>query len=223
MSLPYDQAIVVAEAIQYALLPGCTQIRIAGSVRRRAPTCGDIEIVATPDSRPPRPQFGQSKLFKTNLDAILYTLCLDGQEEQRGYLKLRREKGGERYQQYWVSTNAGIDYKIKLDLFTVLPPADWGIIYTLRTGPAEFSHWIVTQRKQGGCLPNGYSVKCGQLWREDGSTISMPDEINFLDFLGLGWISPEKRVARWGHKLPIVNPSQDASLRTCNAPRSPAK
>lgn len=55
--------------------------------------------------------------------------------------KLSVIKNGEKYTQLLLPEG------IKLDLFKVTPPAQWGVILTLRTGPAEFSRKIVTQRR----------------------------------------------------------------------------
>lgn len=101
-------------------------------------------------------------------------------------------KSGPRYKQI------ALPEGIKLDLFMVLPPAQWGVIFAIRTGPAEFSRWIVTSRPTGA-LPAGYRVKDGGVRRnswEEGFIISMPEEIDFLDFLGLGWIEPGDRFAK---------------------------
>ena len=72
-------------------------------------------------------------------------------------------------------------------------------------------------RKIGGCLPVGYFVKHQVVWIKseigkydvpenqdkaialltETNHLSMPEEIDFLKFLELGWIEPKDRVARW--------------------------
>ncbi len=95
-------------------------------------------------------------------------------------------KNGHRYKQI------RLPYGINLDLFIVLPPAQWGVIYTLRTGPEDFSTWVVTKRQKGGRLPSDCEMHDGGVYR-NGELISMPEEMDFLNFLGLGWIEPFER------------------------------
>lgn len=100
-------------------------------------------------------------------------------------------KNGPRYKQ--VALPEGIN----LDLFLVLQPAQqWGVLFAIRTGPAEFSHWLVTPRKDGGALPSNCRVKDGAVW-EGSAIVPMPEESDFFDFLGLGWIEPGQRQAGW--------------------------
>ena len=160
------------------LRPYCERIEIAGSVRRCKPEVKDIEIVAAPRLEENLHLWG-TKTINLLLDAL-----------DRGVLGGQKIKGGERYQQFLMP--AGIN----LDLFMVLPPAQWGILFAIRTGPADFSHWIVTTRRYGGALPSYCKVEDGQLL-SGGQAIPMPEEIDFLNFLGLGWIEPCKREARW--------------------------
>jgi hypothetical protein len=82
----------------------------------------------------------------------------------------------------------------------------------IRTGPGNdddnFSRFCVTQRHQGGALPDGYRVRHLAVWSADQldarfephkgeSPMEMPEELDFLKFLGLGWIEPAARHAGW--------------------------
>jgi DNA polymerase/3'-5' exonuclease PolX len=91
--------------------------------------------------------------------------------------------------------------EIKLDLFIVLPPAQWGVLFAIRTGPADFSHWIVTKRSAGGRLPSNCRVRDGQVFR-NGLPLPMPEEADFLRLLELEGLAPAEREARipltWG-------------------------
>jgi DNA polymerase/3'-5' exonuclease PolX len=82
---------------------------------------------------------------------------------------------------------------INLDLFIVTRPAQWGVILAIRTGPADFSKWIVTPRKYGGALPSNCHVEGGRVLRQQ-IPLEMPEERDFLDFLGLGWVEPKDRM-----------------------------
>jgi DNA polymerase IV (family X) len=190
-------ALEVAESLIDFLQPACKRIEIKGSICRLKPEVKDIEILAIPDLTPPphaRPEFGKPipKVYKTLLDKML--------DEMQGEEALVFKKSGDRYKQLWLKY-AGI----AVDLFLVLPPAQWGVQAVIRTGPAEFSHWMVTRKLKGGALPDGYIVEDGVVGERvrtakgdmRNGEIAMPEEIDFLNFCGVGWIEPKDRVARW--------------------------
>lgn len=81
---------------------------------------------------------------------------------------------------------------INLDLFLMRPPAQWGVIFLLRTGPAEFSHKAVTRKRLGGLLPSDCQMEGGQVWR-NGKLVRMPEEEDFLKLLGLPGLAPQER------------------------------
>lgn len=199
----------VAEALVEHLRPFCRRIEIRGSIARFKPDAGDIEILAEPDLSPvprERLEFGKPvpRSYNTFLDRAVDLMKKDG--------AIRVHADGDRYKKIWLNY-AGI----QVDLFINIAPSDWGVQSVIRTGPEDFSHWCVTQRKYGGALPNGYYVKHQVVWIEselpkvempreaddaielltDTNHLPMPEEIDFLNFLGLGWIEPKDRVAKW--------------------------
>lgn len=163
-----------AQKVMRLLLPFCDKLSIAGSVRRQKPEVKDIEIVCLPKAvddlcgNPTYPLLG----YLNNPTDFLADEC-------------KRLKGKDRYQQ-WQLPN------VKLDLFIVLPPAQWGVIYTLRTGPWEFSKAIVTQQRIGGLLPDEARVKDGSVWVGD-QKVSTPNEEDFFKFCDLAFIHPQHR------------------------------
>jgi DNA polymerase/3'-5' exonuclease PolX len=175
----------VAEDVVRRLKPHCEQIEIAGSIRRGKADVGDIEIVAAP-------------LMSYQNDLLGDPVPVNPLEHYPWSSLGECIKCGPRYKQIRIPTDATITGTswINLDLFIVLPPAQWGVIYTIRTGPVEFSHWCVTQRKKRGGLPSDCTVRDGGVYRGD-QLIPMADELDFLDFLGLGWVNPSERKARW--------------------------
>ena len=116
---------------------------------------------------------------------------------------MRPLNAGKKYKKFVVATDGGA--QINLDLFVVTPPAEWGVQMVIRTGPAEFSHWCVARVRNGGVMKNTHRVQDGAVWLGDReeknpdplTKLSMPEEIDFLNFLGLGWIEPGEREARW--------------------------
>lgn len=196
--MEHKQALEMAEMLVDELRPACTRIEIAGSIRRGKPQVKDIEIVAIPDLTPlprPRLEFGKPipKVHKTKLDALLFEMQMDG--------KVEFEKNGDKFKKL-VLFDGNVVVPIKVDLFLVTPPATWGVQMAIRTGPADFSHWIVTRKRHGGALPNGYHVQDGAVWAGESQSqiserVGFDSELDFLDFLGLGWIEPGQRVEKW--------------------------
>jgi len=190
-----DEALKIAGGLIEKLSPACTQIRVAGSVRRGKPEVHDIEIVAIPDLTPmpfPKPIFGQKNIVihRTMLDQALY--------EMKDSFIL--EKGGDRYKRFYMKKE-----NISIDLFLVIPPAQWGVLFVVRTGPGDFSHWMVTRESLGGALPDQYIVQDGVVGQrvkakrgyERMGEISMPIEEDFFRLCGLEWMEPGQREARW--------------------------
>jgi hypothetical protein len=204
-----NDARLIAEDLRSKIEPACVPGRtlVVGSVRRKRQDVGDIEILGMPILRAPKPEFGQPLVFETMLDKVLYELVRDGW--------LHPVKGGPRMKQFEICLGK---YNLKslnpfhFELYLVIHPAQWGVLSLIRTGPAKqddnFSKWCVTNRSQGGILPDGFRVKNGAVWKTEqidfrGSPrsgeipIEMPDEIDFFEFLGLDFFPPEGRHAKW--------------------------
>ena len=206
--MEYDKALPIAERVVDLLQPGCKRIEIAGGLRRLKPDPHDIEIVAIPDLRPPRPIFG-SPVYPTILDALLVSLARGDEDDFLIHLSLN----GPKMKQFAISQDGGQQWIIKVDLFLVTPPADWGVLYLIRTGPAEFSHWIVTEKMHGGGLPNGFMVKDGKILSyADDFYIPCPEEIDFLKFCHLNWIEPSMRHPMWQRPVRQIAVRQPVKL-----------
>jgi len=159
----------------------------------------DIEILAIPDLMPPprnKIEFGKPipKVYKTGLDFLIDEMI----KSDVCYLKA----GGDKYKKIWLKKES-----IQVDLFLVTPPAEWGVQSVIRTGPADFSHWMVTRKSIGGALPDEYIVADGAVGKRErprgftndlrSGVIPMPEEIDFFKLCGMEWIEPCQRVARW--------------------------
>lgn len=182
--IPLAEAQQLASEVVDLLRGVCERIEIAGSIRRKRKLIGDIEIVIEPRLTPAYDMFGE--------------IC-GMVNEQYEYSKLCREKGvlqprldingtgawGERYQR-------AIYKGFPLDIFCVLPPAQWGVIMAIRTGPATFSKRVVTGRLFGGRLPPGYHIKDGQLLI-GGQPVPVPTEEEFFRLAEIEWSPPEER------------------------------
>jgi DNA polymerase/3'-5' exonuclease PolX len=182
--LPLADALHIAGRIKGQLDPACSRLEIAGSIRRRKPDVGDIEFVAVPRFREePSSLWGD----KTQISVLAEVLAIEEREEV-----LERLAGGERYVKL-----RHLRSGLQVDLFLVLPPAQWGVIHLIRTGPADYSQWLVTYaRRQGmhvvnGALHNGLGIP----GRDDCSceVIPTPEERDVYTALGLPYIEPWER------------------------------
>lgn len=174
------EADAIAAGLVRLLAPGCRRIEIAGSIRRRKPLVGDVEIVAIPDRAPNL--LGEDD--ESRLDSIIHGAARCG--------FLRRLKGGAYYQQFTI-----VDAGCKLDLFTP-GPETWGVVFTQRTGSADFAHRLMTCREgrtstgQPGLMPVGMRVFRARLWR-GGELIPTPEEEDFFREIRVPWVPPEDR------------------------------
>lgn len=76
---------------------------------------------------------------------------------------------------------------MQVDLFLVLPPAEWGPLFAIRTGPADYSRAAVTKLRERG-------MRCedGAIWRGN-ERLACPDEATFFALCGLPYATPEAR------------------------------
>lgn len=172
--MDYSQAVEIAKAWVENLSPYCQRIEIAGSLRRRKPEVKDIEIVAIPIETKMVNMFGQ---VTAGVGAI------DGYLTGAG---IHFVKSGDKYKQ------AILREGIKLDLFLVTPPAQWGYIMAIRTGPADYSKWLVTSRRYGGAMPSYLKGRDGAIWHGT-RIVETPDEESFFGVLGIPMLPPELR------------------------------
>jgi DNA polymerase/3'-5' exonuclease PolX len=166
-----QKARAIAEEKVETLAPYCVRIEIAGSLRRGNKT-----------------EVGDIEIVAIPSDFA--DAMLPGLLPGAKFIK-----DGPRYKQ--IALPEGIN----LDLFLCRPPAQWGVLFTIRTGPAVFSNWIVTQKSRGGRLPSNCRVaEHNQLFR-NGKPVPMPEEENFLRLLELEGIPPAERGAKVPEKF----------------------
>ena len=195
--MKHADALRIAEGLLEKFRPVCMRIEIKGSVCRGKEEPKDIELLAIPDLSPvPRGklEFGKPilKVYKTRLDAMVEEM------EQAGVCIIR--SGGEKYKKLWM-----IRENVQVDLFLVTPPAQWGVQSVIRTGPSDFSHWMVTRKSRGGALPDEYIMADGAVGKRVRTSkgesregvIPMPEEADFFRLCGMKWVEPRERFARW--------------------------
>ena len=175
------EATTIAKKVVEHISPALARAEIAGSIRRRKPVVGDIEIVAIPDD--------QDKLVKLLGDV--------GQTIKPGVPGVIpwSPKPGARY------IRARLAEGMNLDLF-LASPENWGGLFLMRTGsgsdakgnsfngftPGVFKRW---KRLSGGgrmtdampTMPTGE-----QLW--------VPEEQDFFDLLEMDFVPPVERTGK---------------------------
>ncbi len=167
---PLLEAELVADSVLQYLAPYVKRSVVAGSIRRRRPDVKDIEIVAEPVGVP-------DGLFGATRPA-----ALEIREAARAWGRLA--KAGEKFIQVPDVLGSGL----ALDLFLVTPPASWGAILTIRTGPADFSQRLVTALR-------GRLMRCeeGRVLGRFGVEVPTPTEEDFFRACGVAWVPPEER------------------------------
>jgi DNA polymerase/3'-5' exonuclease PolX len=177
----------LAEQLYTELVPVCARLEVAGSVRRGAPTVGDLELVAVPQLAAQYDLFGEASGVQTDLLAERLTWMLAHGECAPRLTSSGQQRLGPRYQ-------ALVYEGAAVDLFIVREPAQWGVILAIRTGPAAFSHRLVTPRREGGWLPDHLQVQGGALRsRTSGEVLPTPEERDFFAALGRPYLAPEVR------------------------------
>lgn len=183
--LSLEQASFIACEVISELDPACERIEVAGSVRRKRPEVGDLEIVCIPKTRlaGQLPLFGLAEGKRVSvLKSHLEVLIKEGKLQEHP----TDSKMGKRYMK--VQHPCGIS----VDIFAVLPPAHWGVIYLLRTGSKEFNFWVLEQARKGGI-----TFEEGQLL-SGGEVIPAPEEKSVFEALGLPFVRPTDRDdGRW--------------------------
>lgn len=187
--MAFAAAMPAAEYLRRLLEPSCERIEIAGSLRREEPFVKDIELVAVPLTE----QVRVPGLFEDTLDIVDHLEQRIAEALAEGWLQERdveihRKDGrvesgrrmGERYK-------ALVYMDVPVDLFIVRPPAEWGVVFTIRTGPAEWSHRLVTE-----CQRFFLRVEHGQLLHF-GKPIACSEERDFLAAIGQPWVEPRDR------------------------------
>ncbi len=160
--MQYEKALKIAEKVKAELAPHCERIEIAGSIRRKKPEVKDIEIVAIP-----KPY--DIGLFESGIATVVKQW-----EKVRGELPCKY-------------TQRILPEGIALDLFFA-DKENWGNIFAIRTGSAEYSHRTLAS----GWVSQGYNSKGGYL-HKDGKKIAVYEEEDLFKLIHLPFVEPELR------------------------------
>ncbi len=169
--------------------PSCEIVEIAGSIRRGKPDVKDIEICAVPKFEtviePTNNLFDPTREVDKNL---LFEWAW------RGIHGVQWIKPGTSEIIVWKIKEDGKYWRgrldnIKLDLF-IAGKDNFGVIFTIRTGSAEFSQALVSFIKHR----TPFRVAGGNLiLEENGQVIPCPTEDSFFENAGIEFVPVEKR------------------------------
>lgn len=169
----------MAMYIQERLRPFCDRIMIAGSIRRRKEHVKDIELVCIPKKEPVKDLFENITGYQVIPDFIKIV---------NEYKKIKGEPTGKYTQRLLrlQQEGSGRIYECNLDLFMVTPE-NWGLLFMIRTGSADFSKKMMNVARS-----EGYLVEDGQLWRGK-SIVEVREEEDLFRILNRRWVEPWER------------------------------
>ena len=170
---PFDVAYPIAEEAARILTPTLDMVKVVGSLRRKRPFVGDVEFLGVP--------VFECDLFGSNPTPVL--------EPVRRALRGMGEwsKGGDRFMQ--ITDLLGTP-GLTLDLYLVHPPAEWGSLLAIRTGP-----WQLGLLAMMALNKNGYRHRHGRIL-EDGVLVPTPTEEDFFELAGIECLPPARRDAQ---------------------------
>lgn len=181
---PHARANEVACLLAARLAPVCERLAIAGSLRRRKETVGDIELVFVPKYGPRAAGGELLPTFGALTDPVLERL------EAEGTLARRQNKNGGTA---WGGKNklaVHVPTGIPVDLFTASAENWWNYL-VCRTGPAESNLALCAAAHAKGWKWEPYSsgfVKQGGFERH-----VVTSERDVFEFVGLPYRPPEER------------------------------
>jgi DNA polymerase/3'-5' exonuclease PolX len=181
---PWPQAWIVAEEICDRLRAGCSRIVIAGSLRRRRPDVGDIEILYIPviyTAPDPKDLFAVQTV--NSADIRIRAMEAGGILDRRLNFLGRQAYGPKNKLVRHIASG------IPVDLFAATEE-NWFNYLVCRTGPADLNTRICMAAKEKGWKWNpygaGYSNAAGEIQRMDS-------EAAVFSFVGMEYLEPERR------------------------------
>lgn len=181
---------------------------IVGSVRRERDTVGDLELLVEPSlsERRQGDMFGSAETFY-DTQAVVDALLED--DDGRAVVK-----AGPRFAQLRLGDHPALEQdRPNLDVFFCHPPASWGALLTIRTGPAALGKYLVTRLREKGWRNHRGAVwrpwgagdyadagpgkgEVGQTKRIDGDLfirVPTPDEEAYFEACEVEYVPPERR------------------------------
>lgn len=195
------QAQVVCTNLLHLIASYTERYTVCGSVRRREPDVGDLDIIAVPQAVPIAGLFEELSMVEM-MDALNWRLDeLCGQQVIRQWRNTKNQPcWGPKLKRFIFE---GMDVQVQsvdADCFGL-----WSVV---RTGPAGYSHAFVTPRSQQvvvkrsrngtvvrrpGLLPSGFEIKGGFRLFRSGGFVPTPEEADVYEVLGMKYVEPWER------------------------------
>lgn len=170
--IPLQEAVELAAEVSARLTPLVARSKCVGSVRRRKSMVGDIEFVVEP-------------IMNGDLFSDVATPILEPIRDLLHELGTWK-KGGARMMQI---TDLLGRPGLKLEINLVHPPAAWGSLVAIRTGPAELGTYVVT-----ACRRFGFRHDSGYAQRLDtGERVPTDTEEQFFQLAEVPCVPPRER------------------------------
>jgi len=216
-SLTLAHARQLAAPLIRVLAPVCERIEVAGSLRREQREVHDIELVVIPRHVQHR---GQLDLFGGVSSAPIISLLDDKLEQlldsefivKRPHLSNNDfiTAWGAKYKKFLIARDGKritrLSVLVQVDLYITTTP-QWGSIFTIRTGPAEFGQALVTYIKNR----TPYRQQAGGLVdTRTSAVVPTPEERDYFAIVGLRYVPPDKRSRHT--VLPEYGKRADAAL-----------
>jgi len=166
-----DKIREIANELVGQLRPYCDRIEIAGSIRRKKPDCGDVEIVCIPRKVSIMGDLFPGHDCKVRDPEFIRTV--------NSWPAMKGDAQGKYMQRFMRD--------VQVDIFTA-DKDNWGLILGIRTGPAEYSHKVLAE----GWCAKGYHSKDGYL-RKGLTLVRVPEEADLFKLIGLPWVEPNER------------------------------
>ena len=200
-SLPWPVASRWARRLAETIIEEAERVAIVGSIRRKREEVGDIELLVEPVMRTQ-----QGDLFtqgaRPDIQAVVDALL--SEDRDRAVLK-----GGDRYVKMRLAGEGRREDHTTMDLFFCHPPASWGALKVIRTGPSDLGRILVTMLREKGWRQHKGAVWCPahkvpppfaggsepntQIDGRAFVRIPTPEEEDVFEAVGLEYVPPERR------------------------------
>jgi len=160
---PLEVAEKIAAALLEKLAPHAERMQVAGSIRRRRPDVGDIDLVAIPKLEQVKTGLFTTETQRPRDSQLAVEFCaLTGKLMARGDCIIRGQL--VRNSTAMPATSALPDGTIGVDLYLCTPDT-WATTLLIRTGSAEHNIWLCSRARELG----------GKL-HADGSGLELPGQ-----------------------------------------------